>query len=486
MGYASRIIAGAGGRRLLLGLGGLYVLVAAVFPATLLLSDRTANSVTIISVLTGSAGLILFYGGYRLPRTDIRPDLYADIAEWCVRGIGVMLGILGFIQIVSGPNDVVANVLILTSLAGLAGFGMGNHDARAKTRALDAEERQREAERYSRELERYHTIVETVNDGIYVADEDDRFTLANGAYVDMTGYDREELVGSQVSLVLDETSVTTEIRSDLEADIAGRKTYTATMQTADGERRDIEANVARLPSTEGSPYDRVGVVRDVTERNERERRLEEQNERLDSFAGMLAHELRNPVNIGQIYSKQLPRETNPEAVEYVTEAFDRINNMIDVMLIVTRGREAVSSPSSVSLAAVIEAAWDEVDAPDATLTVSLDTTIRADEIYVQHLFRNLFENSVEHGGPDVTVTVGGLPNGFYVEDDGSGIPANLRETVFETGYTTASEQGGMGLGLTFVHEMADVYDWTCTVTESESGGARFEFENVAVVESVAE
>ncbi|MBX0294610.1 PAS domain S-box protein [Haloarcula nitratireducens] len=486
MGYASRVIDRVGGRRLLLGLGGLYVLVAAVFPATFLLGDRTANSVGIISVLTGAAGLALFYGGYRLPRTDIRADLYADVAEWSVRGIGAMLAILGFIQLVAGLNDVAANVLVLTSLAGLAGFGMGNHDARAKTRALVAEERRREAERYGRELERYHTIVETVNDGIYVADCDDRFTLVNGAYADMTGYDREELVGSPVSLVLDETSVTAEIRDDLEADIAGRQTYTATMRTAGGERRDIEANVARLPGTDGGPYDRVGVVRDVTERNERERRLEEQNERLDSFAGMLAHELRNPVNIGQIYSKRLPRETNPEAVGYVAEAFDRIDNMIDVMLVVTRGREAISSPSSVSLAAVAEAAWDEVATPDATLTVAVERTIRADETYVRHLFRNLFENSVEHGGSDATVTVGGLPTGFYVEDDGSGISADFRERVFETGYTTASERGGMGLGLTFVREMADVYDWTCTVTESERGGARFEFENVAVAESVAE
>lgn len=63
-------------------------------------------------------------------------------------------------------------------------------------------------------------------------------------------------------------------------------------------------------------------------------------------------------------------------------------------------------------------------------------------------------------------------------DDGGGIPEADREAVFEEGYTTAAGQGGTGLGLAFVRELADVYEWDCTVAESESGGARFEFTNV--------
>jgi signal transduction histidine kinase len=119
-----------------------------------------------------------------------------------------------------------------------------------------------------------------------------------------------------------------------------------------------------------------------------------------------------------------------------------------------------------------------MDAPDATLKVAIDDTIQADETYVRHLFRNLFENAVEHGRRDVTVTVGELPTGFYVADDGPGISAAEWDTVFEAGYTTAADGGGTGLGLAFVREIAEVYDWPCSVTESDAGGARFEFQNV--------
>jgi signal transduction histidine kinase len=160
----------------------------------------------------------------------------------------------------------------------------------------------------------------------------------------------------------------------------------------------------------------------------------------------------------------------------VTEAFDRIEDMIDVMLVLTRGREAVGERAPVALGDAARAAWDDMDAPDAALDVELDDVIEADETYIQHLFRNLLENAVEHGGSDVAV--GSLEDGFYVADDGPGIPAEDRDAIFEEGYTTTADNGGTGLGLAFVRKLAEVYEWDVAVTESAAGGARFEFQNV--------
>ena len=208
--------------------------------------------------------------------------------------------------------------------------------------------------------------------------------------------------------------------------------------------------------------------------------LKESNTRLESFASMLAHELRNPVAIGQIYVQQLPTEAAPQAVEYVTEALDRIEDMIDVMLVLTRGRDAVGKSNSLSLTGVVRDAWNEVDTPEATLEAKIEAMVEADETYIRHLCRNLFENAVQHGGTDVTVRVGELEDGFYVEDDGVGIPAEQREAVFDAGFTTAADEGGTGLGLAFVQELAEVYEWDCRVTESSEGGARFEFTDVDI------
>jgi len=275
-------------------------------------------------------------------------------------------------------------------------------------------------------------------------------------------------------------------------DLLASEAVTAPDEASDGRRTMVvplaSYGVLAVAATDretfdGKAQDLVQLVAATAEaalkRTDRERRLQRQNDRLDSFASMLAHELRNPVTIGQIYSNQLPDGADGDAVEYVTEAFDRIEDMIDVLLVLARSREAVDERAPVQLADVAQKAWKQVDAPDATLEIPADHTIQADETYVRHLFRNLLENAVEHGGADVTVTVGDLPAGFYVADDGVGVPADERDDVFETGYTTAADQGGTGLGLAFVRELAEIYEWNYAVTESESGGARFEFTNVS-------
>ncbi|USZ73070.1 PAS domain S-box protein [Natronosalvus halobius] len=490
MRIASKLVSRIGGRRTILYLGGFYTIVAAGFPLAYAFELRMLDDVITISILSGFAGLTLLYGGYQLPSTDIRPDAYESVAKWCLRAIGAILVILLFVHVVSGLSDVVANLLILTSLAATAGLGMGYHDGRAKTRTLDARERRREAERYSQELERYKTIVETVNDGIFVVDDDGNFLLVNDTYAEMVGYSRDELVGSHSSMLIEDSEADPEVlmeraKRDVANESDERLSYEMALETASGETVDVEWTISPLPGRgAGNEPGLTGVVRDVTERNRRKRQLEKQNERLESFAGMVAHELRNPVSIGQIYSRELPADENPEAHAYVTEAFDRIEDIIEIMLVLTQGRSVHAERTPMELAAVARDAWDEIDGGEATIDIETDQTAVIDETYVQHLFRNLFDNAIEHGGSDVTITVGDLPTGFYVADDGVGITESEREEIFKTGYTTAGDHGGMGLGLTFVQELVDAYGWDCSVTDSESGGARFEFENVIEAEPV--
>jgi signal transduction histidine kinase len=90
------------------------------------------------------------------------------------------------------------------------------------------------------------------------------------------------------------------------------------------------------------------------------------------------------------------------------------------------------------------------------------------------------DDSVEHGGNDVTVTLGDLDDGFYVEDNGEGIDEEDRSRAFETGYSTSD--AGTGFGLWIVAEIADAHDWTVTIDESSEGGARFEITGVDIVE----
>jgi signal transduction histidine kinase len=131
-------------------------------------------------------------------------------------------------------------------------------------------------------------------------------------------------------------------------------------------------------------------------------------------------------------------------------------------------------------------AWATVETREMTLELSGDQRIEAEPDRLRQLFENLFRNAAEHAGPDVTITVGpvepfhtstraahGGGSGFYVEDTGPGIPEGERDDVLDFGVSSAP--GGTGFGLAIVSQIADAHGWETTVTESASGGARFEF-----------
>ncbi|WP_440006029.1 PAS domain-containing protein [Halomicrococcus sp. SG-WS-1] len=341
----------------------------------------------------------------------------------------------------------------------------------------------RENQRLLEESERrYRTLAEHFPNGaVGMYDRDLRYTLTQGAVLGDALPDREGLEGRRMPDVFPADTV-----DDLEplfrAAVEDGRTDSTTTEFGG---RNWRVWATPLRDADGDIFAGLSFAQDITERVEREQRLEEtvekleqSNERLESFASMLAHELRNPVTIGQMYCHELPDEANSDAVEHVREAFDRVDAMIDVMLALTRGHEAVGERTTVSLANVAREAWDQVETPDATVDIDVDRTIQADETYIRHLFQNLFENAVEHGGADVDVTVGELPTGFYVADDGPGIPADDRDAVFEAGFTTAAEKGGTGVGLAFVQKLTEVYGWESRATESAAGGSRFEFTNV--------
>ena len=130
----------------------------------------------------------------------------------------------------------------------------------------------------------------------------------------------------------------------------------------------------------------------------------------------------------------------------------------------------------VSVADAARAAWQHVDTAQAQLRNEATCVVVAAEPRLHQLFENLIRNAVEHGGAGVTVTVGDLDDGFYVEDDGAGLPGADPDRLFESGYTTASE--GTGFGLSIVEEIVDAHGWTVSATEEGTGGIRFGIRDV--------
>ena len=222
-------------------------------------------------------------------------------------------------------------------------------------------------------------------------------------------------------------------------------------------------------------------VRYELERRERERRLERENERLSEFASVVSHDLRNPLGVAQGHLEVLAAgDADDATVDEIATSLDRMAALIEDVLTLARDGEVVDDPELVSLPAVAAEAWRVVDAPDATLDVDRDAPhVRADPERLRTVLENLFRNSVEHGDATrIRVGVDTASALLFVDDDGTGVPESEREDVFEHGFTTNDD--GTGFGLAIVREIADAHGWTVSLTDSESGGARFEFAGVDV------
>ena len=178
-------------------------------------------------------------------------------------------------------------------------------------------------------------------------------------------------------------------------------------------------------------------------------------------------------------------DLDAEAREFLDSAVDgteQMDQLLDDILTLTRAERVADDPTPVALSAVIADAWAAVDARDATLEVKFgEFLLLAERERLNQLLMNLFRNAIDHGGPDVRIRVGRLSDGFYVADDGPGIPREDRDQVFEFGYTTAADRSGFGLSI--VKRIAVAHGWTVRFVDSNTDGARCEITGVERPES---
>jgi PAS domain S-box-containing protein len=248
--------------------------------------------------------------------------------------------------------------------------------------------------------------------------------------------------------------------------------------TQNGECQWVTARGERVDDIASSEVLR-GYLQDITEQKEYEEELEAQNERLSEFTSIVSHDLRNPLNIVEGRIELAQNECESSHLKQACDALNRGQELIDDLLILAREGERASDFEPVELADVADRCWEGVETDQATLEIEQTQVIKADESRLKQLFENLYRNAIEHGGNDVTVSVSAMNDGFYVADTGPGIAESDRGEVFEAGYSTSED--GTGFGLRIVEQTADAHGWEITVTESEQGGARFDFTGVEVV-----
>jgi PAS domain S-box-containing protein len=328
-------------------------------------------------------------------------------------------------------------------------------------------------------------------DLVVVLDRDGTISFASPSFETVLGYDPATLEGQSV---LTDVHAESEERFEeafeqLLANPDTRHRFEYSVQAADGSWHVFEG-LGRNLLDDDIVAGIVVTSRDITDRKRQEQDLRRQNERLEEFASVVSHDLRNPIQVAQGNVEHLASKIEEDRhLPAIERSLDRMEALIADVLELARQGERVSGTTTVSVDAVARDAWETVETGDRTLTVVGDPALEADGTRLRQLFENRFRNAVEHAGTGVTVRVGPIEpmhtgtrvmeeqaEGFYVADDGPGIPEDVRDEVFESGTTTAAD--GTGLGLAIVAQIVEAHGWTISATTSRDSGARFDVTQV--------
>lgn len=203
--------------------------------------------------------------------------------------------------------------------------------------------------------------------------------------------------------------------------------------------------------------------------------IRRRNEELEGIQSVIAHDVKSPLS-GVYGNIDLARDTGDLAhLDDAEEATRRVESLVEDIGQMAREGVTVRDTETIRVDEVARDVWRSLDTPKARLDLELDEfEVEGDPHRVERLLDNLFRNALVHAGPDVAVRVGPLAEeeGFYVEDDGPGLPTDDPEKVLQVGYTTHDE--GTGFGLSIVDRIARSHGWEMSFGDGPSGGARIE------------
>jgi len=350
----------------------------------------------------------------------------------------------------------------------------GHHQGFLKvTREMTQEREARRALEAEKDfLDRALNVLEDI---FYVIDSEENIVRVTDRAAEVTGYSRDELL-SMAPSDLFPPEERHRIRENIqEAFETGSAAIETRVLTDDGRTVPFDFRTRRVTDAEGNVV-LVGIGRDISERKRRERQLERQLNQFEQFGNVLSHDLRTPLTTAQ-GRLELAQETGDEEhLRQAETALERLDDLIEDLSSVMREGELVGEMTAVELEGCIRSIVESLETDEATVTVEVAGSIQANEEALKRLLENLFRNALEHAGENVHVTVGPLADGFYIEDDGPGIPEADRERVFEAGYST--KENGDGFGMASVRQLVFAHGWDIVATEGENGGARFEITDV--------
>ncbi len=437
--------------------------------------------------LTFALVLCTVWASFRLP--SLAAVLFA-----CVLGTYAVVATLagsGVFMVVDEPFGRAAlaqGFLIIQVVAALA-ISFGTEERRAAVeRALRAE---RDADSRA---ELFSAVIEHLAEGVSVISADDTYAMRNPAVHQLTGTGGFLPTGDTVgprAVMLSQSGEQLPV-SEMPHSRARRGESvireTVRVRVAGGEEKTLEITSIPVHGLHDDPRPVVvNTLRDVT-------REHEERDQLVSFAGVVAHDLKNPLTVVRGWTESLREELEDEEqpdttvlrsmLSRVQGASDQMHHFIDDLLAFTVARDRPLDIVDVDLSALAEEVADlrREGETHPRISVQAGLRVRADRPLVRQLLDNLVGNSVKYVAPGVrphvavTATERDGVLTVSVTDNGIGIPPAMRQRVFDSfARAHAVDYSGTGLGLAICERAVTRHGGRIWVDDTGQAGTRVSF-----------
>ncbi len=344
----------------------------------------------------------------------------------------------------------------------------------------------------------FRTILESAPDAMILADSRGRIAVVNDQAERMFGYDRSELVGQPVEMLLPETLHEQHERhraayaSSPSVRVMGAG-LTLSARRKDGSEFPVEISLSPVTAA-GASYVST-VIRDITERKELEnqieaarREAERANKANSAFLAAASHDLRQPVQALTLLNGALRRAVHDEKarslIDNQQQSLQAMTNLLNSLLDISRLDAGAISPDVGPFA--VQRLFDRLasefgrQAQQKGLTfeaLPCDAIIRSDPNLLGEIIQNFVSNAIRYtstGRVELRGTVDDTHCRLSVSDTGIGIDAGEIERIFDE-FHQAGRRGneGFGLGLAIVRRLADLLGHPVDVTSTPGEGSCF-------------
>jgi len=370
-------------------------------------------------------------------------------------------------------------------------LSMANESLRSQIeKRMKVEDELRKRESY------YRSIVETAQEGIWIIDENHKIYYTNQRMAQLLDYDLNELKGKDVCEFLDEDQ-----KSFHGIDRRIRGIRQINLRKRDGTLIPVIESESRLTNKTGQLHVKLGMVTDITERRNWEKkiislnnRLQESNRELSEFSHSVSHDLRAPLHTIQAFCELMQDEyamvLNDNGNEYLSiirKSADRMNELIGDMLKLSRVTSAELHRKNVNLSIIAREVINTLRKTEPMRSVQVD--IQKDvfancdpglvKIVMENLLSNSWKFTRKKDDPQIGFGVD-FKEGiavYHVSDNGAGFDMEFKEKLFQPFHRLHSESEfeGTGVGLATVYRIIKKHGGAIWAEAIKNKGATFYF-----------